>query len=198
MECSNAIIIDRQAIINNAEAQLIIESKEGQQLGIIRLIEPQQQINSQSRDSLLITQQADESLVKQAGTSDLISPVVQVSLVAIESQGQLIEIQPTTEIEICLLVNSTETQNKRTCLSFIDTSVNPPEWKCQDECLIQVSPSFWCGKTSHFTNFAVLLTGDQSNDRQDECDKGAYYIFDEWYWDGLLALSVALVVIFVF
>jgi hypothetical protein len=59
----------------------------------------------------------------------------------------------------CVYMSVQRTQDH--CLSYIDTSVKPPVWKCQDDCLTQVSPSFWCGETDHFTNFAVLLSGSK-------------------------------------
>lgn len=49
------------------------------------------------------------------------------------------------------------------CLGWYDGASK--EWKCEDECLEQVSPSFWCGTTDHFTNFAVLLTGSSSDSK---------------------------------
>lgn len=35
------------------------------------------------------------------------------------------------------------------------TSVDPPVWKCEDECLIQIGPSFWCGTTDHLSLFYI-------------------------------------------
>lgn len=44
------------------------------------------------------------------------------------------------------------------CLSYLDESTSPPEWKCQDSCLTRKGASV-CGETGHFTSFAVLLDG---------------------------------------
>lgn len=55
------------------------------------------------------------------------------------------------------------------CLGYYDEDNR--SWKCQDECLEQVSPSFWCGKTDHFTNFAILLRGSSSKENRCGADK---------------------------
>lgn len=65
-----------------------------------------------------------------------------------------------TDATLCMAAKVPE--GHRTCLGFIDENTVPPVWRCQDECLTQVSPSFWCGKTDHFTNFAVLLRGNKA------------------------------------
>ena len=47
-----------------------------------------------------------------------------------------------------------------TCLAFFDEGDS--KWKCQDPCLKQKGDEL-CGKTDHFTSFAILLTGGRSD-----------------------------------
>ena len=42
------------------------------------------------------------------------------------------------------------------CLGYLNERVNPPKWECQDSCLSKGKDGY-CGKTNHFTSFAVLL-----------------------------------------
>ena len=95
------------------------------------------------------------------------------------------EVQLTSDAEICLEVFD-DTQKSKSCLSYLDEEANPPEWKCQDKCLKQKDSSF-CGKTTHFTSFAILLTGSAG-----ECDNNhERYIFDASWKDGLLIALTA-------
>jgi hypothetical protein len=50
------------------------------------------------------------------------------------------------------------------CLGFIDESVSPPAWRCEDPCLSKDNRGQWCGTTSHFTNFAILLSGGATSE----------------------------------
>ncbi|MCB9666151.1 MAG: hypothetical protein H6732_18730 [Alphaproteobacteria bacterium] len=45
------------------------------------------------------------------------------------------------------------------CLGYLDASVSPPVWRCEDPCLDATDDGLYCGTTSHFTNFAILLGG---------------------------------------
>jgi hypothetical protein len=74
----------------------------------------------------------------------------------------------TKPVRVCLETTPAKEGDGR-CLGFLDESESPPKWKCEDSCLQQVSPSFWCGQTSHFTNFAVLLGSGGSSS---SCEKG--------------------------
>ena len=159
--------------------QFSISASNGQEVGFVTFTDT---------DGIVRITSGDENLIEQAGSSnEIASPVIDISLFGPNGD----QIKFTGSATICLRINSTQS-NEKQCLSFIDTSVNPPEWKCQDECLVQVSPSFWCGETDHFTNFAVLFRGGSNpNDRINECDESSYYIFGVWYWDSLLALLLA-------
>ena len=79
------------------------------------------------------------------------------------------------DLTVCLATNSTDTNNY--CLGYLDESENPPQWKCEDQCLKQQAKSntadennnnnnnngtninYLCGKTTHLTNFAILFEG---------------------------------------
>ena len=67
------------------------------------------------------------------------------------------QIQPQYEVEICLFVNGTIKSGNDICLGYYEVSSG--SWKCEDECLEEPNRDLVCGKTKHFTNFAILLTG---------------------------------------
>ena len=88
----------------------------------------------------------------------------------------------------------TSNQRKHACLGYIDST---GKWTCEDRCLTVSSSSsnssagssssgtVLCGSTTHFTSFAVLLTGVS-----DPCSPGKGYITGDWRWDLVLAGSV--------
>jgi hypothetical protein len=51
------------------------------------------------------------------------------------------------------------------CLGYIDTSARVPVWRCEDPCLEKKSTGELCGKTDHFTSFAILLSGSSGGDQ---------------------------------
>jgi hypothetical protein len=61
---------------------------------------------------------------------------------------------------VCL--DATTPDTKAGCLGFIDETVDPPKWVCQDPCVKRVDNTL-CGKTDHFTSFAILLNGGLSD-----------------------------------
>lgn len=61
---------------------------------------------------------------------------------------------------VCL--DATTTDTKAGCLGFIDETVEPAKWVCSDPCLKRVDNTI-CGKTDHFTSFAILLEGGLSD-----------------------------------
>lgn len=95
------------------------------------------------------------------------------------------EIEPIESVEICLESTSDDADQ---CLGFLDFSVDPPEWRCEDKCPTKRGRTF-CGETTHFTNFALLLGSVGA----DECasDASEELIFDEAWKDGVLVASVA-------
>jgi hypothetical protein len=62
-----------------------------------------------------------------------------------------------TQVSICFKLQTDQVDDL--CLAYIDESVSPPKWRCEDSCLEQVGRDQVCGKTDHFTNFAILLGG---------------------------------------
>lgn len=68
-------------------------------------------------------------------------------------------------VELCVRV-PTDTDAGGACLAYFDDGNGT--WKCQDECLKGASDggSFLCGKTDHFTSFAVLLGGSGASSTQ--------------------------------
>ena len=86
-----------------------------------------------------------------------------------------------SSVELCFpRPKNTNTDNA--CLAFWDDSKSPPLWRCQDKCLKTKSNNL-CGKTDHFTNFAILLAGLPP----DECDdSGGYYVTGSLKGDMLL------------
>jgi len=67
------------------------------------------------------------------------------------------------------------------CLGYIDSS---GRWQCEDKCPSMSNSTQICGSTSHFTNFAVLLSGGGGR----QCNS---YITGSWRGDLGLAASVA-------
>ena len=66
------------------------------------------------------------------------------------------------------------------CLGYIDSS---GRWQCEDKCLSMSNSTQICGSTSHFTNFAVLLSGGGGR----QCNP---YITGTWQGDLGLAAAV--------
>lgn len=184
---SVSVAIENQAVLvsdsQSGTTQLTISTNTGVEIGFISL---------DVQGAVVLIKQADDQLINQAGNvNDIVSAVVDISLVGRDGKQMKLEGSAT----ICLKLNSTES-NRKQCLSYIDTSVDPPVWKCQDECLEQVSPSFWCGQTDHFTNFAVLLRGSKSKDRLDVCgDNSEEYFAGSAWIDGLISILVAIMVL---
>lgn len=100
------------------------------------------------------------------------------------------EIEPIESVEICLESTSDDADQ---CLGFLDFSEDPPEWKCEDKCPTKRGRTF-CGETTHFTNFALLLGSVGA----DECrsDASEELIFDAAWKDGVLVASVAVGICF--
>ena len=92
------------------------------------------------------------------------------------------EIQPSDSVEICMKSNVDE---DKSCLGFINDDSSPPKWECEDNCLNK-KQDLLCGKTDHFTNFAVLFTGSNNN-----CNAEFDLIFDKSWKDGVLIGCVA-------
>lgn len=73
-------------------------------------------------------------------------------------------------VELCLTGRKIAEEDAGSlCLGFLDESADPPRWECEDTCLERDDNEF-CGKTDHFTNFALLLDSKADRDRS-TCDR---------------------------
>ena len=90
------------------------------------------------------------------------------------------EIQPEQPVEICFNVSL---GHENACLAFYE-SVDD-HWKCEDDCLKQKGNTV-CGKTEHFTNFAILLGGNGGGGCEDDGD----FILKNEKEDGILIAAV--------
>jgi len=72
---------------------------------------------------------------------------------------------------------------------------NPPRWVCQDPCLSENDDGLLCGKTDHFTNFALLLQGN-GRGGSSACDSTIdEWLTGVWYGDLILILLCVLVMV---
>ena len=93
----------------------------------------------------------DEFIVSASDTSLIFSPIFSVTTT--ENQNTL-----GGNVQICIAPQ--EETNEDLCLGFLDESEIPPKWKCEDPCLDENETGMLCGETDHFTNFALLLSGN--------------------------------------
>ena len=110
----------------------------------------------QTAQGLLIISEAVIS--NDTDISLVLSPIV--SLTLLDDAGNEISILENS-VELCLEVDPAA-GDEDLCLSFLDESKDPPEWRCQDSCLERTNGNTVCGETGHFTSFAVLLNGGGS------------------------------------
>ena len=142
-------------------------------------------IQHDAKYNLLLAKSSD-SLMNNAVVSDL---AFDISL----AQGNF-----PVSVEFCIPVER-EVEKEDACLGFWDDSKSPPEWHCEDRCLKKKNERTLCGKTEHFTNFAILLSGID-----DPCDDDDNYVTGSltgdmlliWLLIGLFIFIWALLVIF--
>ena len=129
-------------------------------------------IETQGRVLLQISPpQAD--VIQYTNISQIASPVVDISLVS----GKFPD-----KVTICFSKSERVEKISDTCLGYLDESVFPPEWVCQDRCLKEKENRLLCGDTNHFTNFAILLGGDNGS----HCSNDSQYITGSWSGDIIL------------
>lgn len=121
------------------------------------------------------------SAVTQSSSTRVVSGVFDVQ----STDGSTQLDQP---LEICL---QAEDGAEDGCLGYIDETKNPPEWKCEDDCLDKTG-GFLCGKTSHLTNFAILLGGGGVGNG---CGSSYMYFTGHSLGDSLTTLFVILLVL---
>ena len=131
--------------------------------------------------SIITINNPDIDLINQSDTSDIVSFIVDFQL----SDGST---DLGGDVEVCF--ESNHNSNDNLCLGYLDESLNPPEWICQDHCLQKNSDGLICGNTDHFTNFALLLSG--SGNKGNCGDDGDYWITGSGLGDFYLVLSCAL------
>eukprot|EP01096_Ripella_sp_DP13-Kostka_P014687 TRINITY_DN670_c0_g1_i2.p1 TRINITY_DN670_c0_g1~~TRINITY_DN670_c0_g1_i2.p1 ORF type:complete len:1080 (+),score=387.12 TRINITY_DN670_c0_g1_i2:165-3404(+) len=133
----------------------------------------------------------DDDLLRRAQPVVFQSVVFNITLV--DTLGQ--DVQPESAL-ICLETSGGEDISKQ-CLGFLDES-DPakPEWKCQDECLQKGAKGKVCGTSSHFTSFAILLSGSVGSD---PCGDNSSDFFTGAYWsDSVVVAVIAAFILFLF
>ena len=83
-----------------------------------------------------------------------------------------------------------DTKDDKPCLSFLNEG---QLWECIDDNLKQNEQNFLCGKTNHFSSFAVLLNGGGSKNNNN-CDDEDNYFTKSVLWDSL---TIVFVVVFI-
>lgn len=78
------------------------------------------------------------------------------------------------ELEVCLEYNGGENVDDL-CLGFVN---DDDEWVCEDACLESKDNGQLCGKTNHFTNFALLLGGEGGGSCECDCDEEEDFVVD--------------------
>lgn len=124
----------------------------------------------------------DTDLLRRAQPVVFQSVVFNITLV--DTLGQ--DVQPDSAL-ICLETSGGEDISKQ-CLGYLDES-NPekPEWKCQDQCLQKGAKGKVCGTSSHFTSFAILLSGSVG---ADPCGDNSSDFFTGAYWSDSVVVGV--------
>jgi len=152
-------------------------------IGTIQLIEPPPQIPEGGTLQI----EVDPPLPPEIANSPLlVSNVFDVNLYS--DSNELVEFQGVAQL--CFTTNYT-IEHGKSCMGYLDETVYPPKWKCEDYCLEESSSSNStqqvCGETSHFTNFAILLGGD--GESGGGCDDSSNFILGSGTNDLILILS---------
>lgn len=136
------------------------------------------QINSPANsNTVVLVTRANEELLRQVDSSDVVSTVVDVTIVGDQSG---------VTAELCFSV-ADDVDTDEACLGFIDE--DEARFKCEDECLERNDQDQLCGETTHFTNFAILLAGGGSADGK--CGSSTNdFITGEWWGDLTLTASL--------
>lgn len=93
------------------------------------------------------------------------------------------EIPQRFQVEVCL--KGTVQEGDR-CLGFYNERHNPPRWECEDTCVEANDEGYYCGKTSHFTYFALLLRGGAE---WKGCKAGRDYVTGSYEGDLILTAA---------
>lgn len=106
--------------------------------------------------SIIVVDNPNIDIIEQSDTANIQSIVLNVRLE--DNSDQL-----GGDVQICIEPIQSNSNSDDLCLGYLDESLNPPEWKCEDNCLDENSNGLYCGNTNHFTNFALLLAGGSNN-----------------------------------
>jgi len=142
---------------------------------------------STENNSPIVMNQPDSQLIESSDTSAVVSYIVDIHL---EFPGDTM----TGEVEICIRPDDLGVDQDEVCLGFLDTNVAPPEWACEAVCL-EKKGDLLCGKTDHFTNFALLL-GMASNAAKEDCNPLDIYVMGSIENDLILITSCVAVMCF--
>ena len=113
--------------------------------------------------TIIIAENPNFDIISQSNTEDIKSIILSVRL-----EDNLTLLGET--VEICIEPNQDNADEDDLCLGFLDESLQPPEWICEDSELVEKFNGLFCGNTNHFTNFALLLDGGNNDDCDDSCD----------------------------
>jgi hypothetical protein len=119
---------------------------------------------------------------------ETVSEIIEIFLYDLDG-NLILEPQFEQSVQLCFPVNS-----KADCLAYRQRAEDT--WKCTDECLTTydskntTSKYLQCGSTTHFTQFALLLTG--ANYSGDKCHSFSGYITGSSQGDLILVLCVSL------
>lgn len=94
-----------------------------------------------------------------------------------------------SDAEICFSVKNDEARSKQ-CLGYFDEDRN--RWVCEDPCLKE-NNGLLCGKSDHFTNFAILLGANFGEDCDDGMDKLDEVI--SWLSFAVICLAILIVLL---
>ena len=112
-----------------------------------------------------------------------------VEVILLDSSGGIIT-ELDSPLTICLSLRN-NTKGRDACLSFYNERKS--KWECEDECLSTTGKDdgLVCGQTSHLTNFALLLRG---NDAKSLCSSSRDTMWS-WMSLGFVAGAVCIVLL---
>jgi len=147
--------------LNVVSSAILLEvtSEEDTLLGIVKIPAPYSNFTVNLAHTVVIQNGNPDD----GSSGNLVSDVITVTL--IDQENNSITDLTKGDVTICLTATK-DVQKEEVCLSFFN--VQTLSWECEDKCLERDENNMLCGDTSHFTSFALLLTGQTGNE---ECDK---------------------------
>ena len=163
---------------------IAVLNNEGEEVASVNIpLEIEQNIPT---GTLLTVQSLSEEDVPPA--SIISNTILQVEL--IDDSGSAIQFTG-GDVELCFSV--TDIDESKSCLGFVNDN---NEWECQDSCLSRNDEGELCGKTPHFTNFAILLSGTSNSGCANESENiASNYIVILSIVFVVVAILVSLVII---